>query len=106
MKRNQKTVLLILVVLVIASVYGLIRTERETGATGGPEPAGSPEETALVDQKPFLTVQALVQMPTRPAELRLAQNALQLGDEEMDLAFAAALLEATEHPAILTPEAK
>src|SRR5262249_8592306 len=101
MKHGQKTVFLILVIFLFAIIYGLIRTGRETN-TAGPVPAISTEQTALVDHRPFFTAQALVQMPTRPAELRLAQSALQLGDEQMDLAFAAALLDATQHPAVLT----
>src|SRR5262245_54868860 len=106
MKHRQKAVLSILIALLFASVYGLIRTGRDAGATAGPASVVSPEQSALVDQTPLLVAQALVQMPTSPTELKFAQTALQLGDQEMDLAFAFALLDATQHPAALTPEAK
>ena len=45
-------------------------------------------------------------MPTSADELPMAQEALRLGDREMDLAFAAGIREAQEHPAILSVEAK
>jgi len=45
-------------------------------------------------------------MPTSADELPLAQEALRLGDREMDLAFAAAVSDAREHPAVLSAEAK
>ncbi len=45
-------------------------------------------------------------MPTSADELPFAQEALRLGDREMDLAFAAAVREAQEHPAVLSAEAK
>src|SRR5262249_1093754 len=83
-----------------------IRTSRESSPPVAAAQAVSAEQTALVDHRPFFTAQALVQMPTRPVELRLAQSALQLGDELMDLAFASALLDATQHPVVLTAEAK
>src|SRR5437667_733599 len=45
-------------------------------------------------------------MPTSADELPLAQEALRLGDREMDLAFAAAVSEARMHPVVLSAEAK
>src|SRR5437667_4682385 len=45
-------------------------------------------------------------MPTSADELPLAQEALRLGDREMDLAFAAAVAEARMHPLVLSAEAK
>jgi small-conductance mechanosensitive channel len=45
-------------------------------------------------------------MPTSSAELPFAQQALQVADQEMDLAFASALLDVTEHPPALSAEAK
>src|SRR5439155_27009256 len=44
------------------------------------------------------TARRLVQMPTSAHELPLAEDALRLGDREMDLAFAAAVSEARMHP--------
>jgi hypothetical protein len=55
---------------------------------------------------PLDTARRLVQMPTGVDELPLAQEALRLGDREMDLAFAAAASEARMHPVVLSAEAK
>src|SRR6266566_6093658 len=106
MKSSQKTILIVLVVLLIVSTYGLIRIGRENLAPNETGAAISPEQATLVDHTPFLTAQAQTQMPTSAAELRLAQEALQLGDQEMDLVFASAVLDATRHPAVLSAEAK
>jgi len=45
-------------------------------------------------------------MPTSADELPLAEEALRLGDREMDLAFAAAVSEARMHPVVLSADAK
>src|SRR5262245_47732097 len=104
MKRSQKTILSALVVLLLVSTYALIRTGRENVATN--KAAISAEQATSVDETPFLTAQALAHMPTSATELQLAQEALQLGDQDMDLAFASAVLDATRHPTVLSAEAK
>jgi small-conductance mechanosensitive channel len=108
MKRANKIFLIVLVVLLVATVYGLIRTGRESriAVRNGTTGATGPEQATLVDDTPLLTAQALAQLPTTSVELPLAQGALQLGDQEMDLAFALAVLGATQHPPALSPEAK
>jgi small-conductance mechanosensitive channel len=55
----------------------------------------------LVDEQPLITAQKLAALAATPEEREFAQNALRLADHEVDLAFAAALHQATEHaPAI------
>src|ERR1700730_11438877 len=107
MKLVNKIFSVVLVLLLLVTVYGLIRTGRETGipGSGTAVPTGSAVATP-VDQTPLLTAQALASMPTSAAELPFARGALQLGDQEMDLAFALAVLDATQHPPTLTSEAK
>src|SRR5689334_4463403 len=105
MKISQKTILAALVVLLLLSTYALIRTGLEN-TSPNEVTAVSTEQVTSVDQTPFLTAQALAHMPTSAAESRLAQEALQLGDQEMDLAFASAVLDETRHPAVLSGEAK
>jgi small-conductance mechanosensitive channel len=61
---------------------------------------------SAIDQTTLYTARRLSQMPTGGDELTLAQEALRLGDREMDLAFAAAVSEAQIHPAVLSAEAK
>src|ERR1700676_850925 len=108
MKLANKIFALVLVVLLAATIYGLIRTERESGIPSGNGRAVPTEswQAAMVDQTALFTAQALVRMPTSAAELSLAQGALQLGDQEMDLAFAQAVFDAPQHPAALPAEAK
>jgi len=108
MKRADKILPFVLAVLLAATVYGLVRTRVETSTPPGYGTAGggAPGQAAPVDQTPLLTAQALAQTPTAPEELTFAQSALQLADQEMDLAFASALLDATQHPPALSAEAK
>ena len=108
MKFANKISSIVLVVLLVATVYGLIRTGREISvpAENGTAATTEREQAALVDQTPLLTAQALAHIPTSAVELPFAQEALQLGDQEMDLAFALAMLDATQHPPVLTAEAK
>lgn len=51
----------------------------------------------LVDSQPLLTAQRLAAMATTPKEQDFAKDALRLSDHEVDMAFAAALHQATEH---------
>lgn len=109
MKLTHKVASIPLVLLMLAAIYGLIRTG---GGSSGPPSDGaitgtiSPGQNPVVDQAPLSKAQDLVRMPTSAAELPSAQAALQLGDHEMDLAFAVAMLDATQHPPKLTAEAK
>jgi len=108
MKLANKIFSIVLVVLLAATIYGLIRTGRESGIPSGngtTVPTGSAAATQ-VDQTPLLTAQGLATMPTSAVELAFARQALQLGDQEMDLAFALAVLDATQHPPALTAKAK
>jgi hypothetical protein len=104
MKSSQKTILAALAALLLLSTYALIRTGREDVAPN--QAAIPPEEAVSVDQTIFSTAQGLARMPTNASEVRVAEEALELGDQDMDLAFASAVLDATRHPAVLSAEAK
>src|ERR1700733_813569 len=109
MKLANKIFSIVLVVLLVATMYGLIRTRHERGIPGGNGTAaatGPGGRAAPVDQTPLLTALALASMPTSAVELPFAREALQRGDQEMDLAFALAVLDATQHPPALTAKAK
>src|SRR6185437_9595407 len=99
--------LLLFAVLGVA-VYGLLRTEPQSGIPSASETRAevTSNQAPQVDQRPLLTAQRLAQLPTSSAELQSAQEALRLGDLEMDLAFASAVLDATEHPPVLSAAAK
>jgi small-conductance mechanosensitive channel len=55
-------------------------------------------ESKLVDERPLATARRLALLAKTPDETAFAQNALRLADNEVDLAFAAALRTATLHP--------
>jgi small-conductance mechanosensitive channel len=52
----------------------------------------------LVDQRPLITAQKLAALATTQQEQDFAQEALRVADHEVDMAFAAALHQATHHP--------
>lgn len=64
MKPARKIVSIVVVVLLAATVYGLIRTGLQTIP---PENGTTPEQAAVVDQTPLLTAQRLAHMPTSAA---------------------------------------
>ena len=108
MKSKQRSVALVLLLLLGATVYALIRTRTAEPNFIAPTTTQVADgtETGLVDQRPLQTAQQFAKMTTTPEEKPFAQQALELGDHEMDLAFAAAILDAQQHPPVLSPEAK
>ncbi|HET9994866.1 MAG TPA: mechanosensitive ion channel domain-containing protein [Candidatus Acidoferrum sp.] len=108
MKSKQKIFAVLLVLLLGATAYGLFRTAQTAGEPRNNSTVrlATAEPATLVDQTPFLTARRLAQMPLSAEELPFAQEALRLGDKEMDLAFAAVVREAQEHPPQLSAEAK
>ncbi|HET7751394.1 MAG TPA: mechanosensitive ion channel domain-containing protein [Terriglobales bacterium] len=106
-KSHQKTIFAALLALIALAVVGLILT------SGGSTPAvvvnhrhETANEPPLVDQKPLQTARNLANVAATPTERELAQEAARLADHEVDLAFASALREATQHPAPVSPEAR
>src|SRR6266852_1598542 len=108
MKTRQKVAAAVLVLLLCGTVYELLRTEppAPTLTTNGKGNHASMAQALLVDKSPLKKAQRLGQIPNSHEELPFAQEALRLGDKEMDLAFAAAVRDATEHPPALSAEAK
>src|ERR1700722_4487958 len=108
MKPLQKTLAVVLLVLLAASVYGLLRTGQPPGTPVADQSASgaAAAQAPLVDQSPLLTAQRLAKMPTSPEEQPFAREALRLADHHMDLAYAAAEREAEDHPPVLSAQAK
>jgi small-conductance mechanosensitive channel len=102
----------VLVLLLVAAGYGIFRTGSPAAPAVGSaiaatsQPATTTQGQPLVDQSALATAQRLAQMPASAEEQPFAQEALRLGDQEMDLAFATAVRDAAEHPPVLSPEAK
>ena len=108
MKTTQKTTAIVLVLLLGATVYGLIRTTEspKLGSLQGQGKTAATAQAALIDQSPLKTAQDLARLATTSEEQPLAQEVLRVADYEVDLAFAQALHDVTEHPPALSQEAK
>ncbi len=108
MKPVQKIAAVVLVVLLAASVFGLLRTGQRSGTPVAGQFANSTgtAQAPLVDQTPLLTAQRLARMPNGSEEEPFAKEALRLADHHMDLAYAAAERDAEEHPPVMSAQAK
>jgi small-conductance mechanosensitive channel len=108
MRSKQRSAALILIVLLAATVYVLIRTGTSTPNSIAPTTTmvSNPGQPELIDQRPLQTAQQFAKMTTTAEEKPFAEGALELADKEMDLAFAAAVLDVQEHPPVLSAEAK
>jgi small-conductance mechanosensitive channel len=108
MKPFQKIFAIILVLLLGATVYGLIRTgepPKVPPSVGkGKQPVAA--QPQLVDQSPLKTAQKLSELPMSEDEKPFANESLQLADREVDLAFDQAMHEAKDNPPVLQGEAK
>ena len=108
MKTTKQVATITLIILLGLIAYGLFRTGRSMTASQV-TPAGESAKAghgSAIDQSPLNNARRLAQMPTTADELPLTQEALRLGDREMDLAFAAGVREAQEYPPVLSAEAK
>lgn len=106
MKPFQKILAIVLVLLLGATVYGLMRTSQPLSVSQKKGKTSGGAAAPIVDQTPILTAEALAQMPASEEELPFAQQALEIADRDMDVAYTAAKHELEDHPAPLTPEAK
>jgi len=93
------------VLVALLALVGVVLTRYWINATLEPQTAAArPVATALVDEQPLITAQRLAALAVTGEEKDFAQNALRLADHEVDMAFAAALHQATQHaPPIPAP---
>ena len=106
-KSHQKTILGALLALLLLAIVGLVLTrEGRTPAVVVNHRHEKANEPSLVDQRPLQMARGLATVAATPAERELAQEAARLADHEVDLAFASALREATQHPATVSPEGR
>lgn len=108
MNITRKLAAIVLVLLLGTTVYGLFRTAEpsESSVASGTGTHAATSKGPFVDQSPLKTAQQLARLATTPEERQRAEEALRQGDHEVDLAFAAALRDASENPPTLSPEAK
>ena len=105
--RKSSLVLLVLVGLAAAILVVLYLT---SGDEAAPRRRGKPSPMAelarLVDQRSLTTARELARTANTRGEGRLSRQAVQLADQELDLAFESALREAQQHPPAPTPESQ
>jgi len=107
MKTHEKWILGSLLALVVASLGAEIYTRRWADSRVGLQAADRATDKSGVDYtRPFDTAQQLAPLAVTHTEQEDAQEALRLGDHAVDMAFAAALRDATENPAPLTKETR
>lgn len=101
MKARQWLVALGLLALILTAVIGAFLT-RDAGVQ-----EATPAQThrqPVVDERPLQTAQNVAKLSASWDEQRLAYQALHVADHEVDLAFADALRDATNHPVQPTPQ--
>jgi hypothetical protein len=108
MGKTQKSILAILTALALAALVAVILTwhwgnyhERLRAMR-----TASRLRDALVDTRALDTAQQISQLAETRTEKEYAQEALRLADYSVDAAFAAALQDAAQNPAPLTPETR
>ncbi len=105
MKARQWMVTLALLALVVAAVSGAIVT-RNWGSDSPPTPRTAAVRKMLVDERPLKTARNMAKLASGWDEHSFAEEALHLGDKEVDLAFADGLRDAANSPAKSTPQAR
>jgi len=100
MKLREWMNVAVLAALVAAAGLGYVAT-RDPAMRAKPT-AGV--QTALVDQSPLRTARQMAAWAVTAEEQQFAREAARVADHEVDLAFAGALLEASEHTADADPK--
>ncbi len=100
-----------LALLLVVSAYGLWITRAPPLTTAqtvqAPAGAGSPASNAMpvIDESTLRTAQRLARLADTPEEVPFAKQAVQLADDELDLAFTAAMRHLEAHPPVLSAAA-
>src|SRR5438874_13288255 len=94
MKVHQWVVTLCLLALVIAAGVGLVLTRQSAQMDNESTRRRRPP---IVDEAPLKTPRTVAALAKDGDEQRFLQQALKLADQELDLAFYAAMREAREH---------
>jgi small-conductance mechanosensitive channel len=108
MKSTQKITAILLVLLLGATVYGLIRTTESPTVfpTAGKGKSAAAAQGPLADQSPLRNAQKLVKLADNPEEQALSREAIRLADHELDLAYESTRRDVEAHPPVLSAEAK
>ena len=105
MKTRQWIITIGLLALVVATVTAAILT-RNWGSDLPPTARTTAIHKMLVDERPLRTARDMAKLASGWDERNYANEALRLGDHEVDLAFADALRDAANSPVQSTPQAR
>ena len=103
MKAHQWIVTLGLLTLVLAAAVGLILTRQSAQSTSASSLGRRPP---IVDEQPLFTARSVAALASDWDEQRFSRQALKLADHAVDISFSYEMRQATEHPALATPESK
>jgi small-conductance mechanosensitive channel len=104
MKSRQWLVTVGLLILALATVVGFVLT-RDLGPLPSSAASGTAaQQTPLVDERPLQTARTLLKLASGQDERKFADQAAELADNEVDLAFHDALRDAANHPVARTPQ--
>jgi len=96
-KHNRALILIAAVSLAVA--VGVYRTGEQPAPTSARSARRAPSDRAIVvDQQSLVTAEQLLRLPTTADERVFAEDALRIADNEMDLAFAAAVRRIANQP--------
>jgi len=104
MRSRQWLITVGLLVLALAAVIGSILTRDLGPLQSSSVSKTETQQTPLVDERPLQTARAMAKVASGADELRFADQAAELADNEVDLAFHDALREAADHPVAPTEQ--
>src|SRR5262245_4140230 len=108
MSRRYRILAAVLVVLLIATIAGLVFTSKPIVEPRGRGAYRNEPFYRLISaaQDQFDTARRLASRAVSPEEQWIAREVIRIADSEVDLTFASALREANEHPIKLSAEAQ
>ena len=105
LKHNRALILMAIATLAVA--IGVFRTGDQAPPPVARSARRAPSDRAIVvDQQSLLTAEQLLRLPTTADERVFAEDALRIADNEMDLAFAAAVRRIANQPRARSDTAK
>ncbi len=106
MRPNQRTAVIIVILLLALTGVGLFVTTEQGARTVAPIAPPAKVQQSPVDLQQFRTAQSLAMLAVTPEEQDLARDTLRKADHEVDFAFASALYTASTQHIPSTPEIK
>jgi small-conductance mechanosensitive channel len=103
-KSRQWLITVGLLVLALAAVIGSILTRDLGPLQSSSTVKTTDQQVSLVDETPLHTARTLLKLASSEDERRFADQAQELADNEVDLAFHDALRDAANHPVQATPQ--